>query len=325
MFQEIDDRSKLKLSLKAAQLYYLQDLTMEYIGKELNVSRSSVSRLLQMARDRGIVEIKVNTPDDAPRRIASQLKDKYGVSAHLVPVAETTSHVERLDRVALSAARMLPGFFSTRMTMGIAWGSTITAVSRNLTRRHVGESRIVQLNGAGNDHTTGVIYSGEILRRFGEAFGSVVEQFPVPAFFDDPAAKKILWKEMSIKRILDIQGSLDVALFGLGALHAEVPSHVYAAGYLNQDDLDGLNKDRVVGDVATVFFREDGSWEDVALNQRSSGLDLDILKRAPRRICVVAGTARLQSLHGALAGNLITDLIIDDETAKALLSEASEN
>ena len=86
MYQELSEKSKVKLSLRAAQLYYQQDLTMEAIGNELNVSRSSVSRLLQMARDRGIVEIKVNTPDDAPRRLASEINDRFGVNAHLVPV-----------------------------------------------------------------------------------------------------------------------------------------------------------------------------------------------------------------------------------------------
>lgn len=319
MFEELDERSRLRLSLKAAQLYYLQDLTMESIGNELKVSRSSVSRLLQMARDRGIVEIKVNTPDDAPRRIATQIKDQFGVNAHLVPVSESATHIDRLDRVSLSAARMLGNFFGSRMTMGIAWGSTTSAVSRNLVRRQTSDSRIIQLNGAGNDHTTGVIYSGEILRRFGEAFGANVEQFPVPAFFDDPAAKAALWKERSTKRILDIQKSMDVALFGLGTINAEVPSQVYSAGYLNQKDLDSLREQKIVGDVATVFYRADGSGEDIELNLRSSGPNLEVIRATPRRICVIAGISRLPSLRGALAGNLITDLIIDDGTARALV------
>jgi deoxyribonucleoside regulator len=320
MYQELNETSKVKLSLRAAQLYYQQDLTMEAIGTELNVSRSSVSRLLQMARDRGIVEIKVHTPDEAPRRIASEINDRFGVNAHLVPVSDAISPVEQLDRVSLSAARMLSGFFGSNMTMGVAWGATTSAVSRHLTRRQTSDSRIVQLNGAGNDHTTGVTYSGEILRRFGEAFSAVVEQFPVPAFFDDSDTKSILWRERSIKRTLNIQGSLDVALFGLGALHAEVPSHVYTAGYLSQADLDSLRDDNVVGDIATVFYRPDGSWEDVKLNRRSSGLDLDVLKRAPRRVCVVSGKSRIPSLQGALAGGFITDLIIDDFSAASLLT-----
>jgi DNA-binding transcriptional regulator LsrR (DeoR family) len=321
MLDEVNEKSRVRLALKAAQLYYLQDLTMDAIGDELKVSRSSVSRLLQMAKDRGIVEVKIHSPEDAPRRMATEIKKRYGVNAHLVPVAESASPIDRLDRVALTAARMLTNFFFSGMTLGVAWGSTTAAVSRNLAPRPLRDSRVVQLNGAGNTFTTGVTYSGEILRRFGEAYGSTVEQFPVPAFFDDPSAKETLWRERSTKRILDIQSSMDVALFGLGASNSEVPSQVYTAGYLSPDDQKSLNEGGIVGDIATVFYRADGSSDGIALNNRSTGPSLDVIRAVPRKICVIAGPSRLPSLKGALAGKYISDLIIDDGTAAALLEE----
>ena len=308
------------MALKAAQLYYMQDLTMDAIGDELKVSRSSVSRLLQMAKDRGIVEFKIHSPEDAPRRMATQIKERFGVNAHLVPVAESASPIDRLDRVALTAARMLSNFFFSGMTMGVAWGATTAAVSRNLVPRPLKESRVVQLNGAGNTFTTGVTYSGEILRRFGEAYGATVEQFPVPAFFDDPAAKETLWRERSTKRILDIQAKMDIALFGLGASNSEVPSQVYTAGYLTADEQKSLNETNIVGDIATVFYRADGTSNDIPLNRRSTGPSLDVIRSVPRRICVIAGASRLPSFKGALAGKYISDLIIDDATAEALLA-----
>lgn len=322
MLDETDDKSRLRLSLRAAQLYYLQDLTMDAIGHELKVSRSSVSRLLQMAKDRGIVEVKIHTPEDAPRRMANQIRAIYGVNAHLVPVADTASPIDRLERVALTAARMLTSFFFAGMTMGVAWGSTTDAVSRNLVPRPLKATRVVQLNGAGNTFTTGVTYSGEILRRFGEAFGATVEQFPVPAFFDDPAAKETLWRERSTKRILDIQSKMDVVLFGLGVSNAEVPSQVYSAGYLSQEDLKSLNENGIVGDIATVFYRADGSSNDIDLNRRSTGPSLDVIRLVPRRVCVVAGSSRIPSLKGALAGRYISDLIMDEKTAEELLQQS---
>jgi DNA-binding transcriptional regulator LsrR (DeoR family) len=320
MLDEINEKSRVRMALKAAQLYYMQDLTMDAIGDELKVSRSSVSRLLQMAKDRGIVEFKIHSPEDAPRRMATQIKERCGVNAHLVPVAESASPIDRLDRVALTAARMLSNFFFSGMTMGVAWGATTAAVSRNLVPRPLKESRVVQLNGAGNTFTTGVTYSGEILRRFGEAYGATVEQFPVPAFFDDPAAKETLWRERSTKRILDIQAKMDIALFGLGASNSEVPSQVYTAGYLTADEQKSLNESNIVGDIATVFYRADGTSNDIPLNRRSTGPSLDVIRSVPRRICVIAGASRLPSLKGALAGKYISDLIIDDATAEALLA-----
>ena len=67
---------------------------------------------------------------------------------------------------------------------------------------------------------------------------------------------------------------MDVVLFGIGAPFAEVPSHVYSGGYLDESDLrEPPALSSVVGDVATVFFREDGSTSDITLNERASGPD----------------------------------------------------
>ena len=315
------DGSRFRDAWRAAQLYYMQDLTMEAIGDELNVSRSSVSRLLDLARSRGIVEIKVISPTEAPQRIEREIKRRFGISASLVPVPDRTSHIDRLDRVALSAARMLGDFVSSNMTMGIAWGSTTSAVGRHLVKKPLSKFDVVQLNGAGNDHTTGVTYSSEILRRFGEAYGAQVTHFPVPAFFDDPNTKAALWRERSAARIVDMQKKVDIALFGLGSIYAAVPSQVYTGGYLSDSDVAELTAEGVVGDVATVFYRADGSWDDIAINLRSSGPGLDVIRHIPRRLCVVSGESRLASLQGALAAELITDLIIDYPTARALVQD----
>ena len=70
---------------------------------------------------------------------------------------------------------------------------------------------------------------------------------------------------------------------------------------------------------ATVFYRADGSFDGIALNERASGPSLDSLREVPRRVCVISGEAKLAGVRGALAGGLLTDLVIDDVSAAALL------
>lgn len=310
---------KIRDALRAAHLYYMQDLTMEAIASELRTSRSSVSRLLSFAREIGLVEIQVKSPVDRLSTVQERIRTQFNVTAHVVPVPDSINEVDRLERVALSAARILGPFFDSNMTMGIAWGSTLSAVSRHLQEKVTHNSQIVQLNGAANTRTTGIGYASEIMGRFGRAFGAYVQQFAVPAFFDDPRTKEVLWRERSIRRVLEIQKHMDVALFGLGSLLADVPSHVYSSGYLDEDDLASLTQWGVVGDVATVFYRADGSSDDIPLNARSSGPSLELMRRVSRRVCVVSGRSKLPALRGALAAGVITDLIVDEATAHSLL------
>lgn len=308
-------------ALRAAQMYYLQDLTMNAIARELRTSRSTVSRLLSMARDTGLVQIQINNPHDRAPVLEREIRRRYGVDAHVVPVTDVVGDSEVLERVAIQAARTIGPFVDSNAIIGVAWGSTISAVSSHLTRKVTHDSTFVQLNGAGNTQTTGITYASEILRHFGTAYGARVEQFPVPAFFDHAETKTAMWAERSVKRILDLQQRMTMAIFGVGSTGAGIPSHVYSGGYLDEEDLRTLGENQVVGDVATVFFRADGSHSDILLNNRSTGPDLGMLARVRRRICVVSGESKINGLRGALAAGLVTDLILDERSARLLVQE----
>lgn len=298
---------------------------MAMIAEQLGVSRSTVSRLLSYARDEGIVEIRVRpSAEESTDEVALALRDHYQISVHAVVVPADVSESERLDRVAVSAAQLVTDLVTSHMTVGVAWGSTMAAVSRHLARKSTTGTRIVQLNGSGNTRTTGLGYASDILRRFGQAFSAQVQQFPVPAFFDDPSTKAALWRERSMLRILHLQSRLDMIVYSIGARDSTIPSHVYADEYLDADDLAELEREHVVGDVATVFYRLDGSSSDIAMNERASGPALETLARVPRRVCVAAGSAKADSLRGALAAGLVTDLVVDQETALTLLESSRQ-
>ncbi|WP_449402357.1 sugar-binding domain-containing protein, partial [Escherichia coli] len=78
------------------------------------------------------------------------------------------------------------------------------------------DTQIVQLNGAANPVTSGVRYASDILTRFGQAFTARTEQFPVPAFFDRASTREAMWQETSIRRVLQVQKEMNLAVFSLG-------------------------------------------------------------------------------------------------------------
>jgi DNA-binding transcriptional regulator LsrR (DeoR family) len=123
-----------------------------------------------------------------------------------------------------------------------------------------------------------------------------------------------------VQRILDLQSRMSIAIFGVGSVDADYPSHVYAGGYLDEDDLNILASSDVVGDVATVFIRGDGSSDGITLNERSTGPSLDQLRQVRRSICVVSGASKINGLRGALTAGLATDLILDEASARRLVS-----
>ncbi|GAB2697732.1 DNA-binding transcriptional regulator LsrR (DeoR family) [Microbacterium marinum] len=310
-------------ALRAAQLYYVQGAGMAAIADEMRISRSSVSRLLAYARDSGLVEITVHSPQEDRDQVAGRIAHTYGVRVHIVPTPSHVNAAERLDRTARSAARLVALHTETNTVIGIAWGATLSAVSRHLPKKPLHGTRVVQLNGAANESTSGVPYSSSILQAFAEAFGATTDLFPVPALFDDPQTKRAMWRERAVRSVLDVQARASVIIFGLGSPRAEVPSHVYSGEYLSPRDLAELSTHGVVGDCATVFFRADGSTDDIPLNERSSGPSFDTLRAAAHRICVISSGSKLAALRGALAADLITDLVIEESAARMLVRSAA--
>ena len=310
------------LAVQVARLYYYQNLTTEAVARELGLSRPAVSRLLTFARQSGLVEIRVHDPESQPQQLEREIAERFKVnSVKVVRVPLNSREDEWLQRVASFTANHLNGLIHSDMTVGLAWGNTLHAVSRLLSPKHCARVDIVQLNGSSSSHAVNNYYTSDIYSRFAENYGARTHLFPVPAFFDYPATKQAMWKERSIQRLVRKMRQADLLVYSIGAAHGSLPSYVYVGGYLEADDFRELDRQHVVGDIATVFFRENGSFNNIALNARASGPDLSLFQRAKQAVCVVSGLGKVNGLRAALQGKLMRELIVDEPTAHALLRE----
>lgn len=128
-----------------------------------------------------------------------------------------------------------------------------------------------------------------------------------------------MWRERSVRSVLELQERTSIFVFGLGAPGAAVPSHVYSGDYFDEQDVALMRERGVVGDCATVFYRADGTSEGIELNARSSGPSIAEVRHIPNRFCVVAGHSKLESLRGALAAGVATELVIDEPLGRDLV------
>ena len=315
------DQEKIENAVNVAQMYYYQNMKTEAIAKEMKVSRSTVSRLLSFAKNEGLVSIKITPPTQELFELEKKISESFDMEAiHVVPVPEIAGEAIWLDRVAQYAANHLNTVYGSNMILGIAWGTTTSAISRHLLKKSTHNSQIVQLNGAGNTQSTGINYASQIITRFAENYQARAHLFPVPTFFDFADTKKSLWRERSIKRILELQEQADILLYSIGAVNAGIPSHVYSGGYLEEKDYQELRRERIAGDIATVFFREDGSFDNIPINERACGPDLQMFQKK-HGICVVSGLAKVNGLFAALKGGLIKELFVDEPTAREFVTK----
>ncbi len=307
-------------ALEAARRYYIDDVSTPDLAAEFNVSRSTVSRWISMARDRGWVRIQIDDPLEHAGSAAEAVAIRFGLrKAVAVPGGGTT---DTLEIVARRAAVELNQLVQGDMVIGIAWGTTMSAIASRVRRLDSARSVVVQLNGAGTVEDLGTGYVEDILGRFADAWSATGVVFPVPAFFDHAATRDALWNERSINRVREMQRNCDLAVFSVGSARADVPSRVYGSGYLGTEDVQELRRDGVVGDIATYFFRSDGSHEGISLNNRASGLPIDQLTQIPTRMCVVSGVGKAEAVAAALRGGYVTHLVADDRLLSKVLEIA---
>lgn len=315
----VDETPKIVEAIRAARMYYYQNMTTEAIAYELSMSRSTISRLLSFAKQKGLVDIRIIDPNDHPQQLEKKVIEKFNLKrVHVVPVSAIVGEAEWLERVAQYTANYLNSIFDSNMILGIAWGTTTSAISKHLLPKTTHNTQVIQLNGAGNTQTMGIEYASEIIMRFAKNYQASAHLFPVPTFFDYAGTKEALWKERSIQRLLDLQKRADLLLYSIGAVNAGIPSHVYSNGYLEKKDYSELEAQDVIGDIATVFFKQDGRFNDISINDRASGPDLELFQKK-YGVCVVSGLSKVRGLYSAIKVGLMKELIIDEPTARQLV------
>jgi DNA-binding transcriptional regulator LsrR (DeoR family) len=74
------------LTVKVATLYYLKNLSQEEIAAKLGLSRQSVGRHLKYAREKGVVEFRINSPQSSYSELESELDEYSGPNLPLIPM-----------------------------------------------------------------------------------------------------------------------------------------------------------------------------------------------------------------------------------------------
>ena len=310
------------LAVQVARLYYYQGLTTEAVATELKLSRPKVSRLLSFAKQTGLVEVRIQDALAQPQRLEQDIQRIFGIpSVRVVAVPPNSSEDEWLQRVATFSANHLNGLLHSHMTIGIAWGTTLDAISQRLVPKPCKDVDIVQLNGSANVYAFNNYYIGEIFSRFALNYNARAHLFPVPTFFDYPETKMAMLRERSIQRLSKMIQRADFLIYSIGAV---------GAGFLAMFMLGATWKRKISKNSAgwewlaispRFSLRADGSYDNIPLNERASGPDLSLFQKAKHALCVVSGLGKVAGLRAALKGRLMNELIVDEPTATELLKQ----
>jgi deoxyribonucleoside regulator len=313
-------QEKQRLIIDAARLYYDSDFSQQEIANKLGISRPTVSRLLQQAKELGYVRIEIIDPLEDNHDLAKELKKKYNLQSVEVCYSPIDDYSEVTQIITKKAADVLGDFVHDGDIVGVTWGTTMYHIAKKLEKKSVKGVEVIQLNG-GISYSKTNTYASETVNMFAEAFNTIPRYLPLPVIFDNPQVKQMVESDRHIERLIELGKQSNIGIFTVGTVKKD--ALLFRVGYFNEEEEQDIQT-YAVGDICSRFFDKKGQIYSNLLNSRTIGIELDELRNKEKSILVAGGEKKTDAIHGALVGKYANILITDQFTAKRLLEINNE-
>ncbi len=309
------DRRDLKIQV--AKMYYIEGLSQDEISKKIHVSRPSVSRLLQACIKEGIVQIKIDDVSSYGKELGKRIVETYGIDTAIV-VPQSYSAESDKEKVGQAAASYIEPLLSPGMLIGIAWGTTIHSIVKNIKPNSLTKADVIQLLG-GTDIKTSYTDANMMALNLAKALGGDSYLLQAPFMVQSKILRDLLMEEPHIKSHFQKIKSTDLAIIGLGSTKPELSAQ-FRSGHITMEDSEKLISEGAVGDICGSYIDINGHLCHSSLNDRMIAVSLADLKRIPTVIGVAAGEKKADVIVGALRGRYIDVLITDEKAALSALN-----
>lgn len=300
-------RDERQLLADLARRHFLDGESKVDLAKRYALSRFQIARMLQDARDLGIVTITVSDPSPAPSALEARLAAALGMDE--VRIADDgpdgSGSLGQLT-MRLVAERIRPG-----QVLGISWSRALDRAARHLPS--LPPCEIVQLAGAlrvSDDDEFGRIIS-QLGRRPG------VRTWPIhaPLLVGSSATADDLTTRPEIAGTLARADALDLAVVAVGGW-SEGESTVWER--LDPDERARCARAGAVAEISGRLLDAEGRPVVGGIDDRIIGVRLDQLRASGCVIAVARGARRAAAVRSAVRSGIIDCLVVDRALAGAL-------
>jgi len=292
-----------------AHRFYKEGALQTEIAKELGISRFKVARMLEHARENGIVTIQINVPGSVDGELSVALRQKYGLRrafAVSTPSQDAQSIHSSIGRVG---AALLAEMCTEDDVLGVSSGRTLIAMAGHL--RGLQRCDVVQLSGLVGAHQEN---SAEIIRRVSGISRGRAYSIYAPLVVADARTARALRDEPSVRQTFDRFSAVTKAVIAIGSW-SPPDSQMFNA--LDVQTRERLVERGVRAEVCATPLDENGSpVDDVA--DRALAMHFEQLTRVPEIIAIAGGPKKTEAIRATLKGGFVTTMITDAATARRL-------
>ena len=311
---------ELRLIAQVARLYYEREVKQADIAAQLDLSQSTVSRLLKKAKDEQIVRTVISVPAGAFPELEDQLQQTYTLKNAIV--VDCVRDEDPMREIGAAAAYYVETTLKQGEVIGISsWSGTLLAMAdamHPISRQT--DAQVVQILG-GVGSPSAETHANRLTGRLASLTNGVAHFLPAPGLVGSAESLRVMLEDQFIQQTFSLFDSVTLALVGIGSVE---PSALLASSgnIFAPQELAHLLAQGAVGDICLRFFDEQGQPVTTSLNDRVVGLRLEQLRTVQRAVGIAGGARKLAAIRGALQGGWINVLITDRYTAENLLAQS---
>ncbi|WP_040977798.1 sugar-binding transcriptional regulator [Oceanobacillus jeddahense] len=318
----MDNLEEERTLLKLAQMYYEKDMTQSEIAKELDINRSTISRMLKKVRDKGIVTTVINYDMFDTFTVEEQLKERFQLKdAIVVPVGEEHSKETKLLAMGQACANYLNQIVQNKDVIGFSWGTGLGKAVEQLETTSKKDILCVPMIGGPSGKLESKYHVNTICFKAAEKFNAQSLMIDLPAILDNRETRNQILKSGYFEEISTVWNLVTVAVFGIGSMEIS-GERIWKAFYGNAVT-EEFKRDNVVGDICSHFFDINGDVVKTSVTDRTINIGLDKIRNARYSIGVAESKEKVNGIIGALNSDLMKVLVTTEETAKLILEKSS--
>lgn len=311
-------QSDLLTLYRVSRYWYKDGMTQKQIASIENLSRSQISRLLERARELGIVRVSLNLPSEFDmNELAQTLKSRLNLESVIVaPVGSGNMNDDlRISQaIAIAAAEYLSHTDLGNKVVGIGWGRTIyeTSLQLSYSNSNVLPYFVPLIGMSGDDNP--YLQINVIIDRFCEKFRCHGLFANIPTIRD----KNISLTKLENERLANLREhwkDLDMAIIGLGNPPDKTINVIteFSDEYIRK-----VSQKGICADILAQFFYQSGEIFDLDDSYDHVAYDIKSLKTLKSVICLAGGTDKVTGIITAAKCGFIKTLITDSMTARLI-------
>ncbi|MGX7197361.1 sugar-binding transcriptional regulator [Enterococcus olivae] len=303
-----------RLLVEISDAYYYEGQTQQQIANQLGISRMKVSRLLQKAKDQGVVKISIDY-GGVHLALEKKIKETYGLQQVIIVPGKSHSLKREL---ANAAAHYLNNTLKKGDLVAVGWGSTLHEMVAYCEGDFKGELELSPIiGGHGKSHLN--LHATTICSDLAAAWNGEPHSLLAPAYVDSKEDKATLMRDTSIASVIARTQQASKAIFGVGAPNYEW-STVHKTGYFTDEEMEQIKQSGTICELVSIAFLDQSGQPILEeITDRSVGISREALKAIPEKICIAGGFEKHDPIKIAAEAGYVDVLITDHETGTYLL------